>query len=886
MIDERYKRINRVIVLFSLCMLIIVTTSFHIYAVDDANIDNIIETDENTDNTIETDTIDDEAPLIENENYVFFDLYYGNVTISGTTYTGTVLVNGVAVKKTYQEEKRKIYIYQSNGSNTVWENGLPKYERVGAPEGSNKSSWGQYITNNNSVSSVITNWDIQAKKVNRASTQYFVNITGGGQYDVTIDNLWSYHHDGGQTRLTGGIGFYPNSTTASKAIITSKGDNRFGNIFYATGSQKNHQIVFKDDGNSTLTVGNLTTGSSANHFNSAIGGSDSAGGDSIGIVFEGGTIFAGTTYSDNCSSIGGGGNATGGVIINGGTITAVTSSTGTAIGGGIGYSSYGGNADVTINGGTIYAYNLGYGSIPSAAIGGGSSRSSNGNTSTTVTINGGTVFAQSTGGVAIGAGGSQLKNGGAATININGGTITAQSIADESKNIQAGSGIGGGTGVEGGDANLTISGDAIVKTGSIGGGKTNTTGGKIGSAIITISGNPTIQGQFIMESEEDATNPCSFLMSGGTIDNSTKTEAFTFLEESGGAIHIVNGVATMEGGTIKNCSGVDGGAVYVSGGDFIMKSGAITNNVTTNEGGAIYVKDGNITIGIEICKGKDDTHSHPIIKENTATNNGGGISITGGQVTMYCGNLIANTAIQNQSGNSVSQTGGVFNVLGGSIGIGIYINDQAIFNDEREGIYQVTYHAIYNTINETMVAEVNSNEKLKLPKENEIENTSFSREGLYLIGWSTNDSSTDGYIVVGSEIYVPQDTDLYAVWGTEPPIAAYTVYIPDTLEISEKDKTGTISISASVKYFTNIASLKVELWNKSNLILEDGNITYRIKENETMKELQNGDTMATFTSTDQSEKKFTAEITGKAKYAGKHTDTLTFMITYSDGSQQ
>ena len=870
MIGKNYKKIIKVLVIVLLWLSIITILSEKVYATDSTN--------------SETDNV--QLPLIQDQNYIYFDLYYGNVTISSSSYSGWVLENNVAIQKTYKSDTRKIYIYQSNGEKTVWEKGLPKYEQVEAPTSSGKKTWGEYITNNTSVSSVITNWPTQAQKVNRTATQYYINITGSGNYDVTIDNLWSSYHVNSPTRVTGGITFYPQTSTASKATIRTKGDNRFGNVFYATNSYKNHQLIFTEDGESTLTVANLSTASNPNHYNTAIGGSDSAGGDTIGMIFEAGTFFAGTTYGDNCSAIGGGGNATGIVTINGGTITAVSSSTGTAIGGGIGYSSYGGNAEVTINNGEIYAYNLGYEKIPSAAIGGGSSRNSNGNTSTTVTINGGNVFAQSTGGVAIGAGGSQLKNGGAATINIKGGVITAQSIGDSSKSIQPGSGIGGGTGVNGGDATLSISGNAIVKTGSIGGGKTNTTGGKIGSATINISGTPTIQGQFIMASEIDAANPCSFLMTGGTIDNSTKTDDFTFLEESGGAIHIVNGVATMEGGTIKNCSGLNGGAVYVSGGDFIMKSGTITKNVTTNEGGAIYVKDGNIIIGLESCNGKDNNHMHPIIKENTATNNGGGISISGGQVTMYCGNLISNNAIQNQSGNSVSQTGGIFNVLGGSIGIGIYIGSGANFNDQREGVYQVTYHAIYEGISEQMVAEVNSNEKLKLPKENEIENSSFSREGLYLIGWSTSATSTDGYIVVGSEIYVPQDTDLYAVWGTEPPIASYTVYIPDLIEIDSKQKKGTMSISATVKYFTNIASLIVELYNKAELVLSDSKISYALKDDLTSEKVQQGEKLAEFTSTNQETKFFTAEITGKPKYAGKHTDVLTFKITYNEGSQQ
>lgn len=388
-----------------------------------------------------------------------------------------------------------------------------------------------------------------------------------------------------------------------------------------------------------------------------------------------------------------------------------------------------------------------------------------------------------------------------------------------------------------------------------------------------------------MESEQDASVPASFQMFGGTIDNGTKTDDFIFLKENGGAIHIVNGAATMEGGTIKNSSAENGGAVYVTGGDFIMKSGSITNNTASKEGGAIYVQEGNIIIGLEECKGKEDSHSHPVIKDNIATDNGGGISITGGEVTMYCGNLISNKATLNQSGNSISQHGGIFNVEGGNLGIGIYIGENATFNDRRDGIYQVTYHAIYDEINEVMTTEVNSNEKLTLPKENQIENTNFIREGLYLIGWSTNSTSDEGYMVVGSKIYVTESTDLYAVLGTEEPIATYNIFIPDTLNISSVNKTGTLSISARLKYFTNVASLNVELEEKGNLQLDDANITYKIKDSSNNNEFERGDILATFTSVSQTEKSFRAEVTSEGKYAGEYIDTLTFKIIYNDGSQ-
>lgn len=464
MIDKCYTMKNKIFISF-LCIIMTIINPFSVYAID--SLTNEIEQMQNE--TPLEETAEAVIPNIADSEYVYFDLYYGDVTISGQTYKGYVLENGVATQKTYSSETRKIYVYQSNGENTIWENGLPKYDRVQAPTESGKINWGDYITNNTNVANVITNWQKEATAVNRKASSYRVNITGTGNHDITLDNLWSSYHQNSTSRVTGGFSYYPNTSSTTEVIVRFKGDNRFGNIFYATGTYTKNKIIFAGEEDSTVTVANLTTSSSINHYNSAIGGTDSAGGDSIGMVFESGIIYAGTTYADNCSAIGGGGNAKGDITINGGTITAVVSSTGTAIGGGIGYSSNGGNADVKINDGMIYAYNFGYEKIPSAAIGGGSSRNSNGNASTTVTITGGNVYAQCTGGVAIGGGGSQLKNGGHATVNISGGSIIAKSVGNESKNIEAGSGIGGGTGVIGGNATLNISGDAVVKTGSIGG---------------------------------------------------------------------------------------------------------------------------------------------------------------------------------------------------------------------------------------------------------------------------------------------------------------------------------------------------------------------------------------------------------------------------------
>lgn len=832
-----------------------------------------------------------DTPKVLDEEYIYFDLYYGDITLSGTTYKGYVLEDGVATEKTGTID-RKIYVYQSNGENTVWENGLPKYDRVGAPEDSGKDSWGDYITNNSSaITEIITNWVTEAEAVNRTATPYRIAITGANDYDVTIDNIWSKYHLANSSRITGGLSFYPKTSTASSAKITLKGDNRFGNIFYATDNYTNHEMIFDSIDDATLTVANISTSGSANHYNAAIGGSDSAGGNSVGLIFEDGIIYAGTTYADNCTAIGAGGNAKGVITINGGTITAVANSTGVAIGGGIGYSQGGGDANIEIAGGTIYAYNFGYEGIPAAAIGGGSSRNSNGNSSTTVTITGGNVYAESVAGTAIGGGSSKTRNGGPATINIGGDAkVTAKSVAGKynGTTLNAGAAIGGGTGgttagAYGGNATVNIYGDAEIYTGSIGGGKTNNSTGKIGNATVVISENPTIQGQIIMAAGSN--NPCSFTMTGGTIDNSQKTDDFVFLQENGGAVYVEYGNATMNGGRITGCTtATDGGAIYVVGGDFTMTSGTITNNEASNEAGAIYVSEGDVIIGDEDCVGTDLAHSHPIISDNVAINNGGAITINGGQLSMYCGKLVDNSSIKNQASNSVHQSGGIFNIEGGDLGLGILVTG-GTFNDYRgENVYQVRLHAKYDDIDEVYTLHVKNNEQLILPRENDIDDISFTREGLYLTGWSTNEESSEGYILVGNKISIPQDTDLYAVWGSEEPIASFVVTIPDEIELDETGY-GSMRIGATIKFFTNDAELNIIISEFDKLYLDgaaDEWLAYDVIDSEE-NILLNGDIAATFTTENLKTKKLIIETSEEPKYSGTYSGTLTFVCEYDSG---
>jgi len=220
------------------------------------------------------------------------------------------------------------------------------------------------------------------------------------------------------------IRYYTGSNTKSKLKITSfDGDGRTEGKLYIP-ERRDTQEEIDELVNSNTNY---------NHWNSGIGGYDNAGSPSglnetskkpmRGLTIAGGDIQVLTSYGDNCSAIGGGGNDLGEVTITGGRVKAITNGTGTAIGGGIGWGSPAGAGTVIIKGGEVFASNYGEG----VAIGGGSAHSAAGSNGT-VTITGGKVTAISTGKTAIGGGNSTSRDGGNANIKISGGTVKATSI--------------------------------------------------------------------------------------------------------------------------------------------------------------------------------------------------------------------------------------------------------------------------------------------------------------------------------------------------------------------------------------------------------------------------------------------------------------------------
>lgn len=699
-----------------------------------------------------------------------YETYLNNVVnVGDIIYIGSVFVKGEPKRYAGKhDENIRYYVYQSSEAdtkrNTKNHTGYATPEKFAnraseecripsyAPVKYNDQLWSDYITNNTNVQQVINAWDNAAgagqatsssatptetppnqnaaegavRDVYRQATKNRIHIIENvGKVNLTIDNIYSSFQQRGstpvRTRTQGGISFIPSWTDDGNSVLTINiiGDNRLGCVNYQNINPDKNCLVF--EGTGSLTVGDVDyyrddSGLGSNRSCSVIGGKDEEEWeeDVFNITINSGIIYAGATTS-TCTAIGGGGNGDTKITINGGTITAVTNSTGAAIGGGTGQVQPGGIGNVTINGGNVYAYNFRpkNTTIPAAAIGGGGSTTKRGNAGN-VTINGGYVYAYSSVGTAIGGGSSQDMQGGDANIIINGGQVIAKS--------DNGTGIGGGTGSaknnnnNGGNATVTINGNPIIRTGSIGGGgKGPQSTGTIGAASIKIEENceADIQAQFVLAAGIASSAENKFEMKGGTIRNSyADDKEYLHIQKKGGAIYLEEGTFIMSGGIIKNCSAEQGGAVYINsqsgtstftmtggeihscfatgrynnstltnhghggavclmGGQVNMSGGKIRNNYSENgNGGAVYISNGNFAM----------THSSPTLTDNYPTitgnaahkGNGGGVFVSsenGKSVTVdLLQGIITNNTANNYGGGICVDMGNTENAATVTVG--------------------------------------------------------------------------------------------------------------------------------------------------------------------------------------------------------------------------
>jgi len=338
-------------------------------------------------------------------------------------------------------------------------------------------------------------------QADQTKTSNRINFSGhlpDAPFDVTLAGvnmgLTSYSSSApdaspNNTNYSGMIDIPNTSSNQKKVTLRLKGENIIRAIHYYTAGTTASLKITDVSGNGA-TNGKLyipekvaeedidafvAQSTTYNHWNAGIGGDDSNA-NVNNFHIAGGTIQVITTYGDNCTAIGAGGNGSCNMTISGGKIIAHCSGTGAAIGGGIGWHSAGGTSVVNITGGDIYAKN--HGKIYVKAT-----YKSDGSINTTKIVSATDDYNEIIGGVAIGSGSSVKSSGSKGNVNISGGTIKAYG--------SYGNGIGGGNSSSsaGGEATITITG-GTVEASSIGGGDSkNKTGGK---ATVNISGTADV----------------------------------------------------------------------------------------------------------------------------------------------------------------------------------------------------------------------------------------------------------------------------------------------------------------------------------------------------------------------------------------------------------
>ena len=223
----------------------------------------------------------------------------------------------------------------------------------------------------------------------------------------------------------------------------------------------------------------------------------------------------------------------------------------------------------------------------------------------------------------------------------------------------------------------------VSSTGSL------TLGGSGGSLVIDGGASISVSSSTATNSGVTATAPL-ISSTGGSLTVSTyctlQNNYYTPSDKTslGGAIYMSASSSaspnfTLSGGTITSNYAYSGAGVYIEGytggtelSTIYFTNGTISNNVSTTNGGGIYVKYLNITIsGTSITKNEANSatvantaggggifysgaysslsgtctiSSNASITSNTTTSYGGGVFINGGTVTLSNGSISSNTA--------------------------------------------------------------------------------------------------------------------------------------------------------------------------------------------------------------------------------------------------
>ncbi len=456
------------------------------------------------------------------------------------------------------------------------------------------------------------------------------------EYILEIDGNHKY---GGQVLST--------SETTYAAVLYIDGAstvNLYGGYFVSTKSTSTNGggTVYMTS-SSTLNIydGRITGGNNSNNTN---GGNIYVGAKSI-VNMYGGSITAGK------AGTGKGGN----VAINDGTFNLYGGiiKTGSAANGGNIYVQKG---TLNVNGGTISS---GY-----ATSNGGNIRVDSG---CTLNIKGGTISEGSApegGSVCLGYSAKAYMTGGTVTggestktSGSGGGNFLAFGLLEVSGGrIEKGNAAYNGGNISGpidNNANITISGDAVVTAGVAKGNGGNiwyNPGSTASNCNLTISGGIISDGKAVKGGNVYIEND-TVTMSGGTISGGTATG-------DGGSVYVAASAAfTMSDGTISGGNAANGGNVALGGANasFTMNGGTISGGKTTAKGGNIYIAQGIFTL------------NNGTISDGKASGTGGNIRVDDGCTLNINGGTISNGEADTHGGNVAIGYSGTVKMTAGTI---------------------------------------------------------------------------------------------------------------------------------------------------------------------------------------------------------------------------
>lgn len=216
--------------------------------------------------------------------------------------------------------------------------------------------------------------------------------------------------------------------------------------------------------------------------------------------------------------------------------------------------------------------------------------------------------------------------------------------------------------------------------------------GTYGTCIVENHGTLRIKDGATLQNAHSAGNGAAVRNSGtleiagGEIRNCTSVNGGAIwtegLTETNGETTTVRGTI-MTGGTIRGCAATNGGAIYNTG-SLIFNGGTITANTASQNGGGIYSASGTAdmdggvlrTYITHIVDGEEEpvldadgnpTYTETVISGTLSGNsakNGGGLYVADGTGSITSGAITGNSA---QNGGGIYAGGGIYTVKGGSI---------------------------------------------------------------------------------------------------------------------------------------------------------------------------------------------------------------------------